>query len=79
MGHERDRLVLAEPMPAVLAAVVAGAACAVVLPHWIGSSIDLSAYTGTSAPATFQPDLTALGLPTPPSSSSPWPPWPPRP
>ena len=64
MGHERGTgLVLAEAMPAVLTAVVAGAVCAVVLPHLIGSSIDLSAFTGTSAPATFQPDLTALGLP----------------
>ena len=64
MGHERDtRLVMAEAMPAVLAAVVAGAVCAVVLPHLIGSSIDLSAFTGTSAPVQFQPDATALGLP----------------
>ena len=64
MGHERDtRLVLAEAMPAVLAAVVAGAVCAIVLPHLIGSSIDLSAFTGTSAPVLFQPDATALGGP----------------
>ena len=64
MGHERDtRLVMAEAMPAVLAAVVAGAVCAIVLPHLIGSSIDLSAFTGTSAPVLFQPDATALGVP----------------
>jgi putative ABC transport system permease protein len=64
MGHERDtRLVLAEAMPAVLAAVVAGAVCAIVLPHLIGSSIDLSAFTGTTAPVLFQPDATALGAP----------------
>jgi putative ABC transport system permease protein len=64
MGHERDtRLVLAEAMPAVLAAVVAGAVCAIVLPHLIGSSIDLSAFTGTTAPVLFQPDATALGVP----------------
>jgi putative ABC transport system permease protein len=64
MGHERDtRLVLAEAMPAVLAAVVAGAVCAVVLPRLIGSSIDLSAFTGASAPMLFQPDAAALGLP----------------
>jgi putative ABC transport system permease protein len=64
MGHERGTsLALAEAMPAVLAAVVAGAVCAVVLPHLIGTSIDLSAFTGTSAPVTFQPNLTALGLP----------------
>ena len=64
MGHERDTsLVMAEAMPAVAAAVVAGAVCALVLPHLIGSSIDLSAYTGSGAPVLFQPDATALGLP----------------
>ncbi len=64
MGHERPGgLVLAEAMPAVLAAVVAGAVCAVALPHVVGSSIDLSAFTGTSAPVQFQPDVLALGLP----------------
>ncbi|HEV2251613.1 MAG TPA: hypothetical protein VGS06_00320 [Streptosporangiaceae bacterium] len=64
MGHERDTsLVMAEAMPAVLTAVVAGAVCAVVLPHLIGSSIDLSAFTGASSPVLFQPDATALGLP----------------
>ena len=64
MGHDRPAgLVLAEAMPAVLAAVVAGAVCAVVLPRVIGSSIDLSAFTGTSAPVQFEPDALALGLP----------------
>jgi putative ABC transport system permease protein len=64
MGHERDTsLVMAEAMPAVLAAVVASAVCALVLPHLIGSSVDLSAFTGASAPVLFQPDVTALGLP----------------
>jgi putative ABC transport system permease protein len=64
MGHERTaRLVLAETMPAVLAAVVAAAVCAVALPHLIGSSIDLSAFTGTSAPVPFQPDVLSLALP----------------
>ena len=64
MGHERPTwLILAETMPAVLAAVVAGAACAVVLPRVVGSSIDLSAFTGTSAPVQFEPDALALGLP----------------
>jgi hypothetical protein len=64
MGHGRDTgLVIAEAMPAVLAAVLAGAACAVVLPRLIGSSIDLSAFTGTTTPVQFQPNATALGLP----------------
>jgi putative ABC transport system permease protein len=64
MGHERStRLVLTEAMPAVLAAVVAGGVCAVLLPHLIGSSIDLSAFTGIGVPVTFAPDLITLGLP----------------
>ena len=64
MGHERDTgLVMAEAMPAVLAAVVAGAVCAVALPRLIGSSVDLSAFTGPDAPVQLQPDVTALGLP----------------
>lgn len=64
MGHRRPTgLVLAEAMPAVLAAVAAGAVCAVVLPHLVGTSIDLSAFTGTGTPVQFSPDVTALGLP----------------
>jgi hypothetical protein len=43
MGHQRGTgLVMAEAMPAVVAAVLADAACAVALPRLIGSSIDLS-------------------------------------
>ena len=64
MGYERDvSLVLAEALPAVLAAVVAGAACAVALPPLVGSALDLSGFTGTSIPVQLQPDLTAIGLP----------------
>jgi putative ABC transport system permease protein len=64
MGHERHTgLVMTETLPAVLAAVVAGAACALVLPRLIGSSIDLSAFTGTGAPVQFQPDATSFALP----------------
>ena len=64
MGHGRDTgLVMAEAMPAVIAAVLAGAVCAVVLPRLIGSSVDLSAFTGTSAPVQLQLDALALGLP----------------
>jgi putative ABC transport system permease protein len=64
MGHQRGTgLLMAEAMPAVLAAVVAGLVCAVVLPRLIGSSIDLSAFTGAATPVLFQPDVTVLGLP----------------
>ena len=64
MGHERPTgFVLAEVMPAVLAAVVAGAVCALVLPHLIGSALDLSGYTGAAIPVRLQPDLITLALP----------------
>ena len=64
LGHGRaTRLVMTEALPALLAAVLAGTACALLLPHVIGSSIDLSAFTGTSAPVEFQPDVPALVLP----------------
>ena len=64
MGHERPlEFALAETMPAVLAAVIAGVVCAVALPHLVGSSIDLSAFTGTSTAVEFSPDALALGLP----------------
>jgi len=64
MGHERaSGLVIAEAMPAVLASVIAGLACALVLPSAVGTAIDLSAFTGTSVPIHFQADALALGLP----------------
>jgi putative ABC transport system permease protein len=64
MGHERPvELALAETMPAVLAAVIAGAVCAVALPHLVGTSIDLSSFTGTGAAVELAPDALALGLP----------------
>jgi hypothetical protein len=65
LGHERPTgFVLAEVMPAVLAAVVAGTVCALVLPHLIGSALDLSGYTGAAIPVQLQPDLITLALPT---------------
>jgi len=64
MGHERaSGLVIAEAIPAVLAAAIAGLACALVLPSAVGAAIDLSAFTGTSVPIRFQADALALGLP----------------
>jgi putative ABC transport system permease protein len=63
MGHERPTgFALAEVMPAVVAAVLAGAVCALVLPHLIGSALDLSGFTGAAIPVQFQPDLIALAL-----------------
>ena len=78
MGHDRDtRLVMAEAMPAVLAAVAAGAVCAVVLPRLVGSSIDLSAFRGHRAGRSRAGRGRARRprrLRSPPRA-----PWPPRP
>jgi putative ABC transport system permease protein len=64
MGHDRPAgFVLTEVMPAVLAAVAAGAGCALALPYLIGSALDLSGFTGAAIPVQLQPDLAALALP----------------
>jgi putative ABC transport system permease protein len=64
MGYERAvGLALAQAMPAMLAAIAAGAACAVVLPGLVGSALDLSGFTGASVQVQLQPDMAALGLP----------------
>jgi hypothetical protein len=41
---------------------VAGAVCALALPHLIGSALDLSGFTGATIPVQLQPDLIALAL-----------------
>jgi putative ABC transport system permease protein len=64
MGHAHDnRFILAETLPAVLAASVAGVACALALPWLIGSALDLSVFTGSAASVQLTPDLAAVGLP----------------
>jgi len=64
MGHERaTRLVLLEALPAVAAAVAAGAACALALPPLVGSALDLSVFTGPGVPVMVRPDWISLGLP----------------
>jgi hypothetical protein len=50
MGHEKPlRLLIAEAMPAVLAAAVAGLACALALPALTGPALDLSVFTGAGS------------------------------
>jgi len=63
MGHEQaSSLIMLQELPAVLAAVAAAAACALALPTLVGPSLDLSVFfSGSGVPATFRPDLTALG------------------
>ena len=53
---------------AVVAAVAAGAACAgaacaVALPALTSPALDLSVFTGSSAPVPIAPDLVALAVP----------------
>jgi len=71
--RQRAWLVALEVGPAVLAAAVAGIACAVLLPSELGPVIDLSVFTGGRSPGTAQPgspgavpfatDPVAIGLP----------------
>jgi putative ABC transport system permease protein len=61
--RQRAWLVLLEVGPAVLAAAIAGAACALLLPGTLGPVIDLSAFTGAGTPVSFGPDPLSIGLP----------------
>ena len=66
MGLEQGRLirlVLGETLLAVVAAVAAGAACAVALPALTSAALNLSVFTGSSAPVPIAPDLVALAGP----------------
>ena len=66
MGLEQGRLiriVLGETLLAVVAAVAAGVACAVALPTLTSPALDLSVFTGSSAPVPIAPDLVALAGP----------------
>ena len=57
------RLVLVEKAPALLAAAVAGTACALVLPALTASALNLSVFTGTGYPVPVRADWTALAIP----------------
>ena len=66
MGLEQGsltRLVLGEALPAVLAAVAAGAACAAALPALTGPVLNLAVFTGSATPVPLAPDLVALAIP----------------
>jgi putative ABC transport system permease protein len=66
MGLEQKRLtllVIGEALPAVLAAVAAGTACALALPVLTSPALDLSVFTGSAAPVPIAPDLVALAVP----------------
>jgi putative ABC transport system permease protein len=64
MGLSRRQarmLVIAEALPAILAAAVGGAVCAWALVPLIGPSIDLSPFTGGSAGVPLQADYPLIG------------------
>jgi hypothetical protein len=66
MGLEQGsliRLVLGEALPAVLAAVAAGVACAAALPALTAPVLNLAVFTGSATPVPVSPDLVALAIP----------------
>jgi len=59
----RNKLAITEVLPAVLAALAAGLACALVLPTLMGTALDLSVFTNSSTTVTLKPDIVSIGLP----------------
>ncbi len=57
------RLVLVEKAPALLAAAVAGTACALVLPALTAQALNLAVFTGAGYPVPVRADWTALAIP----------------
>jgi putative ABC transport system permease protein len=57
------RLVVLEALPAVLAAVAAGAVCGWALAPLTGSALDLSVFTGGAASVPVRFDVAALAVP----------------
>jgi putative ABC transport system permease protein len=57
------RLTLMETLPAVLAAALAGVACALVLVPLTSPVLNLSVFTGSAAPVPIRPGWAALGVP----------------
>jgi putative ABC transport system permease protein len=62
-GRQARLVAVGEALPAVLAAAVAGAACAVALAVLIGPVLDLAVFTGSAARVPVRADLAAVALP----------------
>ena len=56
------RVTLVETLPAILAATVGGAACALALVPLVGPSVNLAAFTGTPVVVPLHPSLMAIAL-----------------
>ena len=64
LGTGQARLAaIGEALPAVLAAIVVGAACAAVLPPLIGPDLDLSVFTGSAAAVPVRASAAGLAVP----------------
>jgi putative ABC transport system permease protein len=67
MGLGRDqsrRITAVESVPAILAAAVGGAACALILVPLVGPAVDLAAFTGMPVSVPLRPDPVALAVAT---------------
>jgi putative ABC transport system permease protein len=62
-GGQARWLVIVEAMPTVLAAAVAGIACALALLPLLGPDLDLSVFTGSGAAVPVRAGVTALVIP----------------
>ena len=60
--RQAHRLVLAEALPAILAATVGGAICAWALVPLVGPSIDLSPFTGTANHVQVRANFAVIGF-----------------
>jgi putative ABC transport system permease protein len=60
---QRIRVVVLEVLPAVVAAAVAGWACAVVLPRVVAPAIDLSVFTGSAAAMPLTANVASIAVP----------------
>jgi len=59
--RQARRLVIAEALPAILAATVGGATCAWALVPLIGPGIDLSPFTGTTSNVPVRANFAVIG------------------
>jgi putative ABC transport system permease protein len=62
-AREARRLALLDALPLLLVAILGGELASLALGPLIGPGLDLSAFTGSSAPVSLRPDLVALIAP----------------
>jgi putative ABC transport system permease protein len=62
-ARQARRLALLDALPLLLVAILGGELASLALGPLIGPGLDLSAFTGSSAPVSLRPDLVALVAP----------------